>query len=187
VRGPFLLLVTLTLLPLALVPAVLVTLVNTIVQRDPRKVFFRQERIGRRGRPFVLLKFRTMRDVPGDDHARVTRFGRFLRNTHLDELPQLVNVLRGEMCLIGPRPEMPETELWAGGLLPAFSERLVLAPGVTGLAQITQGYTDSGDVQAYREKLALNERYRATLSFARDVSILWRTALWMLRGRGWRR
>jgi lipopolysaccharide/colanic/teichoic acid biosynthesis glycosyltransferase len=119
-----------------------------------RRVLFAQTRVGWRGRLFVLYKFRTMVDGPGDDRARVTRFGRLLRNTHLDELPQLWNVLRGEMCLVGPRPEMLATERWAAERCPEFVERLVLPPGSPGCAQITQGYTDEGDEAAYREKVA---------------------------------
>jgi len=132
------------------------------------------------------LKFRTMVDGAGDDRERVTRFGRFLRNTHLDELPQFWNVLRGDMCLVGPRPEMLATERWAAEHCPEFAERLVLRPGLTGLAQVTQGYTREGDVRAYREKVAWNLRYRERLSLTGDCAILMRTALWMLRGRGWR-
>jgi len=187
VRTPLLWLVTLALLLPALLPMLAIVLVNLAVQRDPRRVFFTQPRVGYRGRLFVLYKFRTMRDHAGDDHARVTAFGRLLRNTHLDELPQLLNVLLGDMCLIGPRPEMVSTERWAAHHLPEFSERLALRPGLTGYAQITQGYTDGGDEHAYREKLALNRAYRERLSFGLDCAILARTVLWMMRGRGWQR
>jgi lipopolysaccharide/colanic/teichoic acid biosynthesis glycosyltransferase len=187
VREPLLLGLAVLLAPLGLLLAVPIALVNAWVQGSVRRVFFAQIRVGRRGAPFVLYKFRTMRDHPGGDGARVTRFGRFLRNTHLDELPQLVNVLRGEMCLIGPRPELLATERWAARRIPGFAERLVLAPGLTGLAQITQGYTDGGDEEAYRQKCAWNQRYRAELSFALDAAILLRTVAWMLRRRGWRR
>ena len=187
IRGPLLLALTLPLVPLALLVSLPIVLVNLCVQRSPRRVFFAQPRVGWRGEIFVLYKFRTMRDRPGDDHARVTGFGRFLRNTHLDELPQLFNVLRGEMCLIGPRPEMVATERWAARRFPGFSERLVLKPGLTGYAQITQGYTDGGDEAAYAQKLALNREYRERLTVETDLAILGRTILWMLRGRGWRR
>ncbi len=185
-REPFLFAVTLALVPVALAFALPIALVNLFVQGSPRRVFFAQARVGWRGRPFTLYKFRTMRDRPGDDHARVTRFGRLLRNTHLDELPQLWNVLIGDMTLIGPRPEMLATERWAARHCPGFGERLALRPGLTGLAQITQGYTDGGDATAYRAKLVLNRRYRQMLGWRLDCAILVRTALWMLRGRGWR-
>jgi len=186
-RAPFLWLVSLALLPAALLVGLPIALLNAWVQRDLGRVFFTQPRVGWRGRVFVLWKFRTMRDGPGDDHARVTRFGRFLRNTHLDELPQLLNVLRGDMSLIGPRPEMLAVERWAAERCPGFLERLCLKPGLTGYAQTTQGYTDTGDEAAYRAKLALNRRYREELSFATDCAILARTVAWMLRARGWRR
>ena len=186
-RGPFLLAMTLLLLGPALALTLPIALVNLVVHRSARRVFFRQTRVGRRGALFVLYKFRTLVDRPGDDQSRATRFGRFLRNTHLDELPQLWNVLRGEMCLIGPRPEMVPTERWAAEHCPGFAERLVLSPGLTGLAQVTQGYTEGGDGEAYRRKLELNREYLATLSFGRDCALLARTALWVLRGRGWRR
>ena len=182
-RRPFLMLATLALLPPALLVGAPIALSNAFLHGGLRRVLFAQTRVGWRGRLFVLYKFRTMVDGPGDDRARVTRFGRFLRNTHLDELPQLWNVLRGEMCLVGPRPEMLATEGWAAERCPEFVERLVLPPGLTGLAQITQGYTDEGDEAAYREKVAWNQRYLARVSLALDCAILLRTALWMLRGR----
>jgi lipopolysaccharide/colanic/teichoic acid biosynthesis glycosyltransferase len=187
VRRPLLWCVALALVPFALLSAVPIALANACVQRSLRRIFFAQVRVGWRGELFVLYKFRTLHDRPGDDHARATRLGRFLRNTHLDELPQLWNVLRGDMCLIGPRPEMPETERWALRNCPGFVERLVLPPGLTGLAQITQGYTVGGDERAYREKSALNQRYRVQVSPGLDAAILLRTVLWMARARGWRR
>ena len=186
-RTPFLYAVTLSLLPFALVVALPVALVNLFVHGSLRRVLFTQTRIGRRGRPFTIYKFRTMRgsdDAPDDE--RVTRFGRLLRNTHLDELPQFLNVLRGEMCLIGPRPEMASIEGWAADVLPRFSERLVLSPGITGWAQITQGYAADGDDRAYQRKLVMNRVYRSRLTFRTDVAILVRTALWMVLRRGWR-
>jgi len=91
------------------------------------------------------------------------------------------------MSLIGPRPEMIPTERWAARHVPGFCERLALKPGLTGYAQITQGYTLDGDERAYREKLRLNRRYREELSPGFDSAILARTVLWMLRGRGWQR
>ena len=182
-------LLTCTLLPLGLA----VALMNAVVLRDPRKVLFVQERCGLHGRPFRMLKFRTMRDLdsgltasPGSaaDIARVTRFGRFLRNTHLDELPQLINVLRGQMALIGPRPEMVSMEIWAQARVPGFGARLVIPPGLTGYAQITQGYAPQ-EVDAYQRKLDLNLDYLERISLRTDVWILWRTLFWVLRGRGW--
>ncbi|RQW76884.1 MAG: sugar transferase, partial [Methylococcus sp.] len=98
-----------------------IALCNLITFGDCRKIFFKQPRLGLRGQLFKLYKFRTMRDAPEGnfcawregDKARVTTFGRLLRSTHLDELPQIINILQGEMSFIGPRPEMLEIERWA--------------------------------------------------------------------------
>jgi len=186
-RGPLLWSIALLLAPVALLLALPIACLNRLEHGSWRRVLFVQPRVGRRGSLFRLYKFRTMRDLPGGDHARVTSFGRFLRNTHLDELPQFLNVLRGEMCLIGPRPEMVATERWAARQCPDFCERLVLPPGVTGYAQITQGYTQGGDLGAYERKLELNRRYLERVSLGLDLAILARTCLWMVRARGWRR
>jgi len=186
-RTPFLYALTLSFLPLTLLVGLPVAAINLFVYKSWRRILFTQERIGRRGRTFTIYKFRTMRGEPGvPDSDRVTSFGRFLRNTHLDELPQFLNVLRCEMCLIGPRPEMSSIEGWCASTLPRFSERLVLRPGITGWAQITQGYTARGDGDAYRRKLAMNRVYRSRLAFRTDLAILVRTVLWMVRRRGWR-
>jgi lipopolysaccharide/colanic/teichoic acid biosynthesis glycosyltransferase len=185
------------LLALVILPALAiglgVALANAISHRSFRRVFFVQERVGYRGRIFRLVKFRTMKEATrGEfaswsegDRARVTRFGRFLRSSHLDELPQLINVLRGEMSFIGPRPEMIEVEEWANANVPGFVERMAIKPGITGLAQVTQGYTPR-DVQAYCAKLELNRAYLRRLSCTTDLAVLAATFCWMLRGRGWR-
>ncbi|MFT5050714.1 MAG: lipopolysaccharide/colanic/teichoic acid biosynthesis glycosyltransferase [Chlamydiales bacterium] len=170
-----------------------VALINLALFRDPRRILFIQERVGLNGRPFMILKFRTMRDLapdsrctPGstDDICRVTCFGRFLRNTHIDELPQLINVLRGEMELIGPRPEMTSIESWAQARIPGFERRLVISPGVTGYAQVIQGYAPQ-EVDAYDRKCALNIEYLERISMRTDVWILIRTCVCVLSGRGW--
>ena len=188
----------LALLAILLLPSIVfgvpIVLVNWIVFRDVRKILFLQPRVGHRGRVFVIYKYRTMRDArsgargpstQSDEVLRVTAFGRFLRNTHLDELPQVINILRGEMNVIGPRPEMLEIEAWAACHVSGFATRLALKPGITGLAQIQQGYTPR-EVEAYATKLRINDEYRRHVSFSGDIAIVFRTALWMLRGRGWR-
>ncbi len=180
-------------LPFALALAALVAPINACVFGSFRRVFFLQPRVGHRGHVFQIWKFRTMREAQrgahdswstGEDVLRVTRFGRFLRSSHLDELPQVWNVLSGDMALIGPRPEMIEIEQWASVHVPGFEERLVLRPGLTGLAQITQGYTQN-DAAAYAEKLRINREYLRTLSFLGDVRVVLRTIAWMVCGRGW--
>jgi lipopolysaccharide/colanic/teichoic acid biosynthesis glycosyltransferase len=180
------------LVPLALLPLGLVALANLLQYRDPRQILFTQPRIGRRGRVFTIYKFRTMTDADrgameswesGTDRLRVTRLGRFLRNTHLDELPQLLNVLRGDMRLIGPRPEMIEIDRWARERIPGFARRLAVRPGISGLAQVTQGYAGC-DERAYARKLRVDEHYLSHLTLRQDLVILVRTVLWMLLGKG---
>ena len=153
------------------------------IHGSPRLVLFSQTRVGHLGATFRILKFRTMRGTA--EALRVTPFGRILRQTHLDELPQLLNVIRGEMSVIGPRPEMVEIEAWASRHVAGFRRRLEVLPGITGLAQVTQGYT-AQDVEAYARKLALDEEYLRGVSPALDLSIAARTVLWMSTGRGWR-
>jgi lipopolysaccharide/colanic/teichoic acid biosynthesis glycosyltransferase len=180
-------------LPLALALALPVALANLIYFRDPRRIFFVQERVGRFGERFRIVKFRTMVETQRSvfdswscaDVARVTPLGRFLRNAHLDELPQLWNVLRGDMSLFGPRPEMVEVDAWAREHVPEFHRRLAVMPGLTGLSQVTQGYAGR-DVDAYRTKLEGDLVYIAQLGLRQDLGLLWRTAFWVVRGRGWR-
>ena len=180
-------------IPIALPVGFAIFLCNAILFRSLRDAFFVQDRVGRYGRVFRMVKFRTMTPVPeaiaswkrGGDVLRVTRFGRFLRNTHLDELPQFLNIVTGDMSFIGPRPEMVEIDRWARESVPKFNECTnPMRPGMTGLAQITQGYVGC-DVDGYIEKYEINCRYERDVSLLLDLSIVLRTAVWMLRGRGW--
>ena len=181
------------ILPVVVALAIPVALANLCAFRDPRLVLFVQPRVGYRGRVFQIYKFRTMRECAGGSHAswtggqdaaRVTRLGRFLRNTHLDELPQMWNILKRDMDVIGPRPEMVEIERWAEEHIDGFGRRLAIRPGITGIAQITQGYTGH-DLKAYEEKLAINASYLSSMSLRLDLEIVARTVVWMLRGKGW--
>jgi len=197
------LLLLVLVLPAALALGLPIALVNLAIFRDPRRILFRQARVGRDGVVFGIWKFRTMREGregreeregrehfeswrAGTDRLRVTRFGRLLRNTHLDELPQIVNVLRGEMSFVGPRPEMVDIHRWATEHIPGFEARCAVRPGITGLAQVTQGYAGM-DEAAYRAKLEADLRYIRSTSLALDLRILFSTVLWMLEGKGWRR
>jgi lipopolysaccharide/colanic/teichoic acid biosynthesis glycosyltransferase len=146
-------------LVLAVVAAPIIALSALIVKLTSRgPAFYTQIRVGRNGKLFTIYKIRTMVDncesltgprwsMPGD--PRVTRFGWFLRTTHLDELPQLLNVLRGDMSLIGPRPERPEFLPELERELPAYGQRLNVRPGVTGLAQV-QLPTSSASAASWR-------------------------------------
>lgn len=158
---------------------------------SPGPVIFRQKRLTAGGRVFTMLKFRSMIDnaekVTGavwaaESDPRVTRVGRFIRRTRLDELPQLINVLRGDMSLIGPRPERPELADTLTQTLPSFPKRLAVRAGITGLAQVGQGY--AGNVDAYRRKLALDLVYVRKRCFLLDMRIALRTVVVMLTGSG---
>ncbi len=175
------LLLCLPTLPVLLLAAAAVRLTS----RGP--AFYTQTRVGRSGRPFVIYKLRTMVhncesltgprwSVPGD--PRVTPVGRLLRLTHLDELPQLLNVLRGEMSLVGPRPERPEFLPELERELPAYSLRLALRPGVTGLAQVQ--LPPDTDIGSVRRKLAHDLYYVRHLGPWLDLRILLCTALYAL-------
>ncbi len=164
--------------PLVLFAAVLVKLTS----RGP--VLYSQTRLGKYGRPYRIYKIRTMvhdcerltgpQWSTGGD-ARITPVGRFLRRTHLDELPQLWNVLRGEMGLIGPRPERPEFIATLAQAIPRYGERMLVKPGVTGLAQV-QLPADT-DLASVRRKLAYDLYYIRHLSPWLDLRILLSTGL----------
>ena len=183
---------------LLLLPVLL--MIALAVRADGGPVFFAHRRVGRGGAEFPCLKFRTMR-VDADrvleamlrerpalrpeweatqklrHDPRVTRVGRLLRITSLDELPQLLNVLRGEMSLVGPRPVLrSELEQFYG---PAASAYLSVRPGITGPWQVS-GRSDVG----YDRRVALDQAYAQNLSLRRDLVILWRTVGAVLRCRG---
>ena len=168
---------------------------------SPGPAFYRQQRIGRGGRPFTMYKFRTMRvggsdaqhreliarELRGEDTSvngswkidcdpRVTRVGSLLRRTSIDELPQLINVLRGQMSLVGPRPCLDwEAEMFP----PRFAERFDVPPGLTGLWQVS-GRSTMGTL----EMLELDLAYVRGWSFWSDLGILLRTVPTLLRGQG---
>lgn len=145
-------------------------------------VLFTQPRTGHRGRAFDVIKFRTMRDVRGPDGAplpdvaRVTRLGALLRSTSLDELPQLVNVLRGELSLVGPRPLMHK---YAPLYTPAQRRRFEVLPGMTGWAQI-----NGRNAQDWPTKFRLDVWYVEHWSLWLDLKILGLTAIRVLQRRG---
>ncbi|CAH0315552.1 sugar transferase [Roseomonas sp. CECT 9278] len=140
-------------------------------------VMFRQRRAGQHGRPFTVLKFRTLREGPGDDAARMTALGRVLRALALDELPQLVNVLRGEMSLVGPRPlPLDYVALYS----PRQALRLRLRPGLAGAAQAA-----GRNAVGWETRLELDARHaEAPPRLSRDVALLLRCGLLALSGRG---
>lgn len=156
-------------------------------RRDPNRDRRRESGYGK---PFTLYKFRTMK-VDAERHGaqfavkgdpRVTCIGRFLRKTRLDELPQLWNVLRGEMSLVGPRPERPEFIDTLSTEIPNYINRLGLKPGLTGLAQVINGYDNN--IESFRRKVNLDLLYLQNCCFRNDLKILFRTIRVVLTGSG---
>lgn len=153
----------------------------------PGPAFYLQERVGYCGRIFKVIKLRSMRidaEINGPKWAeindsRITKIGRFIRKTRIDELPQLLNVLKGDMSLIGPRPERPIFTLKFNQEIPGFVTRLSVKPGITGWAQINGGY----DITPKR-KLELDQYYINNFSFWLDLKILWKTVLTCISGNG---
>jgi len=154
---------------------------------DRGPVLFAQERIGRNRRPFRMLKFRTMvrhaeRDTgpvwSWDGDPRVTRIGAILRATHLDELPQLWNVLRGEMSLVGPRPERAVFVEELEQVIPGYINRLAIRPGITGLSQLRSGYDES--LRSVRRKIRYDLLYVRRGCTLLDAMIILDTILLMV-------
>jgi exopolysaccharide biosynthesis polyprenyl glycosylphosphotransferase len=168
--------------------APLLSLIALAIKLDSKgPVFYRQDRLGRNGKIFRIAKLRSMvvdaEKLSGPQLAcqkdpRVTRVGRFLRRTRIDELPQLWNVLIGDMSLVGPRPERPEIVETLNENLPLFRLRTAVRPGVTGWAQIRHGYVN--EMEGFADKLSHDLYYMKARSLTMDLMILWRTARTML-------
>ena len=157
---------------------------------SPGPIFFRQTRVGLRGHPFTVYKFRTMRqdaEAAGavwatKDDPRVTAMGRFMRKTRLDEIPQLWNVLRGEMAFVGPRPERPEFVQWLSSEIPFYELRHIIRPGITGWAQVRFRYGAS--LEETRQKLEYDLYYVKHLSLGLDLLIMFETIKTIILRRG---
>lgn len=167
---------------LALCAPLLAALIAAIRLTSRGGAIYSQRRVGLNGQVFTIYKLRSMRldaerttgavwSLPGD--PRITMVGRFLRWTHFDELPQLVNILRGDMALIGPRPERPEIVADLAQRIPHYLDRLKVLPGVTGLAQVS--LPPDTDLQSVRRKTALDRRYAEAVGLGLDLHILFCT------------
>lgn len=173
------------LLVLTLAPLLVAGVLIRLESRGP--ILYRQVRAGLNRRPFTLYKLRTMIDgaepdgprFATDGDARVTRVGRFLRKSRMDELPQLFNILKNEMSLVGPRPERPEHDRHLAPLIPYYSLRHLAKPGLTGWAQVRVGYSDSPE--RARVKLEHDLYYLKHASLGFDLAILWATVGVVLR------
>jgi exopolysaccharide biosynthesis polyprenyl glycosylphosphotransferase len=170
----------------------LMLLITFAIRYDsPGPAVFRQRRIGKHGKPFTLYKFRSMSAGsetggqlrPADKaDERCTRLGRCLRATRLDELPQLWNILRGDMCFVGPRPFVPNQEEYCARNIPFYSHRWAVTPGATGWAQVNRGYCVT--LEDNVEKLAYDLFYIRNISVGLDLLILFKTAKALLQRRG---
>lgn len=177
---------------LAFISPVLIMLALAIRLESPGPAIFRQQRIGLGGQPFTIYKFRSMRQrasgggledakTKGDD-ARVTRIGRFIRRHRIDELPQLINIVRGEMSFIGPRPEAVELSEWYNQQIPFYAYRHLVRPGISGWAQVNQGHiTELDDA---REKLEYDFYYVRHITPWLDFYIVLRTLRVLVTGHG---
>ena len=181
----------LALLPLLALPMLAIAIAVRL--DSPGPALFRQRRVGHAGRPIIVYKFRTMQAnhasddersaaMTGDSDLRITRLGAFLRRSRIDELPQVVNILKGEMSWIGPRPEAAVLSTWYTGEIPFYRYRHVVRPGISGWAQVNQGHV--AEVDAVHEKLQFDFFYIKYFSPWLDTLILFRTIKTMLTGFG---
>ena len=170
----------------------LLGLIGILIRLDSDgPALFRQTRLGLAGKPFDIWKFRTMTVLEnGDDvvqatknDPRVTRLGRFLRTSSLDELPQLVNVLKGEMSLVGPRPHACAHDEYFGRLIENYALRQAVRPGITGWAQVNGHRGETPTTESMRARVDLDLWYVSHANVALDLEILARTAIELFRHR----
>ncbi|WP_206365758.1 exopolysaccharide biosynthesis polyprenyl glycosylphosphotransferase [Sphingomonas naasensis] len=182
------------LIALAFLSPLLITVAILIRLDSPGPALFKQQRTGFRAKPFTVYKFRTMHQsaaTPNDERhsaitqdgdPRITRAGALLRRTRLDELPQLLNILKGEMSMIGPRPEAVALTKWYEKEIPFYHYRHIIKPGISGWAQVNQGHVS--DVNDVREKLNLDFYYVKNFSAWLDILIVLKTIRTMASGSG---
>lgn len=150
-------------------------------------VIYKQVRLGKNKKPFTIYKLRSMysdaeKDGPrwaDKEDSRVTKVGRFIRKTRIDEIPQLFNIIKGDMCLVGPRPERPSFTLKFSKDIPGFANRLKVKPGLTGLAQVNGGY----DIKP-KQKYKLDMEYIENMGFLLDLKIILKTVYIVCSGDG---
>lgn len=175
-------------LPLVALTGLILLLLNPFW--NPGPIFFLQTRMGRGCRPFRAVKFRSMRPTsqimrgPDDpvEADRITSLGRWLRRSRIDELPQILNVLMGQMSVIGPRPDYWDHATHYLDTIPGYRQRHLVRPGITGLAQVDGGYAEG--VDATYEKTRHDLRYIRGASLGTELYVLWRTIVVVLTGSG---
>jgi len=168
----------------------LIPLIAALIKLDSRgPVFFKQLRTGKDGVPFYCFKFRSMHMNADADHkqasrndSRITKIGAFMRKTSIDELPQFINVLKGEMSVVGPRPHMLQhTEVYSSAIN-NFMVRHTVAPGITGLAQITGHRGETKETDAMIKRVNADIHYLQNWSFSLDIKIVWLTVYQAVKG-----
>ena len=171
--------------PVILFTAIVIKIVS------PGPVFYKQERVGWGGKPFYIYKLRTMRvdaekntgPVWAQEHdSRLIRFGRLIRKAHIDELPQLFNVLKGDMSIVGPRPERPVFVEKLSKEISDYSKRMNVRPGITGLAQVWHKYDET--IMDVRKKVKYDLLYIKEMCLMVDLRILLRTVIVSVQGKG---
>jgi lipopolysaccharide/colanic/teichoic acid biosynthesis glycosyltransferase len=173
--------ISIILLPIFLLSVIILFLINRIF--NPGTIFYTQNRMGKNCQPFKVIKFRSMRSVEqitreyNDpiETERITPLGNILRQTRLDEIPQIINVIKGDMSLIGPRPDYYEHALEYILNIPKYQARYVIRPGISGLSQIRLGYAEG--LQATRAKTSIDHYYIRNASFYLDAKIFFATIL----------
>ena len=177
-------LIALSLVPGLALCAVILIVLNPI--KNPGPMIFRQDRVGRLETRFKIYKFRTM-EVGADgsvarfateEEARISKLGAFMRRTRIDELPQIINVLKGDMSMIGPRPEQVTFYEDYSRCIPGYSDRQAIKPGITGLAQLKYGYTC--DKIGTARKLKWDLEYIARMGYRLELYIIWKTFLFVM-------
>ncbi|PPL03464.1 sugar transferase [Parapedobacter indicus] len=157
---------------------------------SPGPIFYKQERIGKDQKPFYIYKFRSMRvdaeqagpQLASDDDPRITKWGKFMRKTHLDELPQFWNVLKGDMAIVGPRPERRHFIDEIKERKPEYMQLFRLKPGITSIGQVHYGYAENVNQMCERVNYDLN--YLDTMSLKTDMDIILQTVKVMAQGKG---
>ncbi|MDP3353885.1 MAG: sugar transferase [Flavobacteriaceae bacterium] len=169
----------------------LIPLIAIIVYIDSNEfVFYYQERVGAKGKVFKIIKFRSMKGVPptndpllsNEERNRITGLGKIIRKYRIDEFPQFFNVLKGEMSIVGPRPERQQFLTQIIQYLPKYNELQELKPGITSLGQIRFGYADSLDEMLKRARYDL--KYLNNLNFWTDIKVIFATIWVVLNGKG---
>lgn len=164
-------------------------LITKVTSKGP--ALYRQERIGKDQRPFYIYKFRSMRidaekdgrpQLASDDDPRITKWGKFMRKTHLDELPQFWNVLKGDMAIVGPRPERRHFINEIKEQKPEYMQLFRLKPGITSIGQVNYGYAENVSQMCERVNYDLN--YLSTMSLKTDMGIILQTVKAMAQGKG---